>query len=161
MNRAMFGKIDQIGYLVADLDASIARWSAHAGLGPWTVFRNVALAGRYRGEPTHVTMDVALAYQDDVQIELIASTNDAPSPYRSADRTPILGIHHVAWIVDDRDAAVAVATARGLTVAFEAENPATKVAYLEDRDEPGVLYELIEGAQMRAMLREGIAAARV
>ena len=160
MNTQTFGTIDQIGYLVDDLDQSIGRWVAHTGVGPWTVFRGVSLEGRYRGKPVTVTMDVALGYQGDTQIELIKATNDAPSPYRHADGRPVLGMHHIAWVVDDIDAAVARLTSNGLTVVFEAENPATRVAYLAHDHEPGVLYEVIEGAGMRELIRSGIAAAR-
>lgn len=160
MSDTLFGKIDQIGYLVEDLDASVRRWIERTGVGPWTVFRNVSLVGTYRGEPTTVAIDCALGYQGDVQIELIQTTNEAHSPYLDAAGARILGAHHVAWVVESRDAAVAEAEKRGLTVAFEAENPATRVAYMEDRAEPGVLFEIIEGASMRAMIDDGIAASR-
>lgn len=40
-----YGPIDQIGYLVDNLDASIQRWIAHMGVGPWTVKAAIA-AGR-------------------------------------------------------------------------------------------------------------------
>lgn len=160
MKPGLFGSIDQVGYLVDDLEHSIHRWVAHLGVGPWTVFRGVTLEGRYRGKPVTVTMDVALAYQGNTQIELIKSTNNASSPYRDADGRPVLGMHHVAWVVDDIDAAVARLTANGLTVVFEAENPATRVAYLEHEQETGVLHEVIQGAGMREMIRHGIAAAQ-
>lgn len=161
MTKAKYGPIDQIGYLVDNLDASIQRWIDLMGVGPWTVFRNVSLDGIYRGQPGVVTIDVGLAYQGDVQIELIKVTNDAPSPYRDAAGQPILGIHHLARVVDDLDAVVAQATADGLKIAFEASNPATRVAYLETDDEPGVLFEFIEGAGMREMIDAGIAATKV
>lgn len=160
MTKALFGPIDQIGYLVDDLDRGIARWIAQLGVGPWTVFRNVSLQGRYRGVEGIVTMDVALSYQGDVQIELIQATNATPSPYRNADGTPILGIHHIAWVVDDLDDAVARASANGLSTVFEASNPATNVAYLEPEGETGVLYEFIQGQGMREMIVAGAAAAR-
>lgn len=121
---AKFGAIDQIGILVDDLDASINRWISHSGVGPWTLFRNVALDGQYRGEPTRVTMHVGLSYQDGVQIELIEATNDAPSPYRADDGSRLLGLHHIARIVDDLDAAVETAVAGGMEVLFTAHNPA-------------------------------------
>lgn len=78
MRLARYGAIDQTGILVEDLDASIARWIDHSGVGPWTIFRNVRMDGSYRGEPTLVTMDVGLSYQGEMQIELIQVTNDAP-----------------------------------------------------------------------------------
>lgn len=111
MRLATFGAFDQTGILVDDLDASIARWIAHSGVGPWTVFRNVRLDGSYHGEPTIVTIDVGLSYQGEMQIELIQVTNDAPSPYRGDDGRVLLGLHHLARIVDDLDGAVATAVA--------------------------------------------------
>ena len=154
------GPIDQIGYLVEDLDASIARWIDRQDVGPWTVYRNVRLEGSYRGEPTVVTIDVGLAYQGEVQIELIQATNTAPSPYRSRSGERLLGIHHIARIVDDLDNEVARATARGMQVAFSARNPATRVAYLESPEDPGAYFEFIEGAGLREMLNLGVAEAR-
>ncbi|KUY60124.1 VOC family protein [Burkholderia sp. RF2-non_BP3] len=160
MTAPVLGPVDQIGYVVADLDRSIARRRARHDAGPWTVFHDVRLDGRYLGEVVTVTMDVGLAYLGDVQIELIHVTNDAPSPYRDAHGQPLAGLHHVAWVVDDLDAAVARLTARGLRVVFEARNPATRVAYLDDADAPGVRVEVIEGAGMRDMIARGIAEAR-
>jgi len=160
MANAMFGAVDQLGFVVADLDRSLASRMRALGLGPWTVFREVTLNGRYRGQPTRVIIDVALAYQGEVQIELIQPVGDAPSPYRGTNGAPLCGIHHMAWIVEDLDVAVANATARGLSMVFEASNPATRVAYLEAESDPGVLYEFIEGAGMREMVAAGIAAAR-
>lgn len=154
------GQIDQIGYLVADLDSSIEHWLDNVGVGPWTVFRDVSLEGRYLGQAVTVTMNVALAYQGETQIELIQATNDAPSPYRDAEGRRLLGIHHTAWVVDDLDAAIARLTGDGLRVVFEAHNPATRVAYLANVREPGVLHEVIEGAGMREMIRQGIAVAK-
>ncbi|MBC8831185.1 VOC family protein, partial [Escherichia coli] len=57
------------------------------------------------------------------------------------------------------DAAVSQLTARGLRVVFEAHNPATRVAYLDDADDPGIRVEVIEGAGMRDMIAHGIAEA--
>jgi len=160
MSQAKFGAFDQIGFLVDDLDASIARWIRHSGVGPWTVFRHVGLDGQYRGAATRVGMDVALAYQGDIQIELIVATDDAPSPYRAADGTRLLGLHHLARIVDDLDTAVAGARAGGMELVFTAQNPATRVAYLEVPGDPGTLFEFIAGPGMREMCDAGIAAAK-
>lgn len=160
MSQARFGAFDQIGFLVDDLDAAVARWTAHSGIGPWTLFRNVVLDGNYRGEATRVGIDVALGYQGDMQIELIEATDDARSPYRDAAGGRLLGLHHLARIVDDLDAAVQDAQAGGMALVFTARNPATRVAYLEVPGDPGTLFEFIEGPGMREMCDAGIAAAR-
>lgn len=154
------GQIVQNGYVVSDLDAAIAHWIEHTGIGPWTVFRGVTLDGQYRGEDTSVTFDVAMGYTGSLQVELMAITSSTPSPYAFDDGTPKLGPHHVAWLSDDLDADVAAATARGLQVLFRAGNEATQVAYLESPDQPGLVFEYIQGHGMREMLDAGIAAAR-
>jgi methylmalonyl-CoA/ethylmalonyl-CoA epimerase len=160
MSRAKYGPIDQLGLVVEDLDASIRRWSEFAGLGPWTVFRNVRLQADYRGQAGVVTIDVALAYQGDTQIELIEATNTTPSPYRDATGAPRAGLHHIAWVIDDLDVASAQALADGLRLVFRAESPGTRVAYFEADGEPGLLFEFIESAATRQLILDGRAAAK-
>ena len=160
MSMAQYGAITQIGMVVEDLDASLKRWIDVMGVGPWTVFRNVRLNGRYRGQDTVVMMDVGLAYQGETQVELIHVTNGAVSPYLKADGTPLSGLHHLAWITDDLDAIVAQAESDGLQVVFQAESPGTRVAYLEAKGEDGVLFEFIESPATKQMIVDGIAATR-
>lgn len=153
----MRGPIDQLGYITADLERGVALWRDKLGVGPWTVFRNVRLTGTYRGAPAEVGIDVALGYRGALQIELIQPTDDARSPYRDDDGALRLGAHHVAWVVDDLETEVARCAGQGLTPTFRAGNAASQVAYFEP--EPGVIWELIEGAGMRAMIDAGVAAA--
>jgi len=151
------GQFDQLAYLVEDLDAAIAHRVKVYGIGPWTVFRNVPIAGTCRGQETEVTMSVALGYRGTLQVELIEVHSQTPSPYQDAAGKVLLGLHHVAWVVDDLDAAVADATARGMVTVFRAGNPATQVAYMEDPAEPTALYEFIMGEMIRPMIAAGIA----
>jgi catechol 2,3-dioxygenase-like lactoylglutathione lyase family enzyme len=157
---ALTAPIDQIGILTDDLDRAVSDWIKRLGVGPWMVFRNVILDGLYRGAPTQVKMDVALGYRGETQIEFIQITNDAASPYRGADGAPLMGLHHLAWLTDDLDAAGQDLEATGLRRVFFATNPAVRVAYFEDPALAGMLYELIEGAGQREMIRDGIAAAK-
>ena len=153
----MRGPIDQLGYVTADLDRAIALWTDKLGVGPWTVFRNVRLTGTYRGAPAEVGIDVALSYRGGVQIELIEPTDGAASSYRDEAGALRLGAHHVAWVIDDLDAEVARCAGLGLSPTFRAGNAASQVAYFEP--EPGVIWELIEGAGMRTMIDAGVVAA--
>ncbi len=141
--KANWGEIWQVAYLVDDLDASVERWRRFTRVGPWTIYRNAVMEGHYRGAPTRVTIDVALGYQGSVQIELIKLRSRTPSPYQHADGTPIIGMHHVAWISDDLDADIAKAKESGLSLAFQAGNGAVNVAYFEAPAEPGILFEFI------------------
>ena len=148
----LFGPIKQVAWLVRDLEASMARWMEQAGVGPWTCFENVTLNGEMNGRPTTVLMDVGLSYRDGVQIELIRVRSSDPCPYLDASGTPLTGMHHIAYLSEDVDADVARAEGRGLRTIFRAENPATKVAYLEAPGEEGVIIELIEA---RPAIMEG------
>lgn len=152
--------IRQVAYVVADLDASVRHWLRHTGIGPWTCFRNAVLVGQYAGREVAVTIDVALGYRGELEIELI-QPRSAVSPYQDAAGEPLLGMHHIAWFTDDLAAAVEAACARGLELRFRAANPVTRVAYLASPAEAGVLYELIEySAEGLAGWRQRIEAAR-
>lgn len=150
----------QVGYVVGDLDASIAHWVGSVGVGPWTVFRGVTLHGRYAGAETAVTMDVAMGYSGDMQIELIQPTSSGPSPYVDEAGAPLAGPHHLAWITEDLDASLAAARGKGLEALFVAEGAGTRVAYLHSPGEPGVIFEYIQSPAMRQMLAYGIEQAR-
>lgn len=151
------GPISQIAWLTEDLDRAIDQWRRLAGVGPWTVYRNVTLDGLYRGAPATIRIDVGLAYQGETQIELIAPHGTGPSPYHDAGGRVRVGMHHVAWLVDDVAAAATDAAAAGLAPVFSAESGggATRVAYFEAPDEPAILLELIEATPM---IREGFVA---
>lgn len=159
MSQALFGPITQIGYLVDDLQAGVQQW-IDRGVGPWTCFQNVVLQGQYRGETTRIEIDVALSYLGEQQIELIKLRAAPTSPYQDDLGQPILGIHHVAWLVDDLDDTVSKGLASGLEVVFRAESPGLRVAYLQPPGESGVLFEILEGESQRELIVHGIAAAR-
>ena len=151
--------IDQLGFVVASLDQSVAAWTARFGVGPWTVYRNVAMQGTCRGQPTTVMIDVALGYRGSEQIEFIEVLSVTPSPYQDEAGRPLEGLHHLAWIVDDLDAEAAALEAEGLVPVFAASNAAVRVVYLADPAAPGCLFELIAGEGQREMHGAGLAAA--
>lgn len=160
---ATLGPIRQIAWLTEDLDAATAEWRTFAGIGPWTVYRNVVLEGRYQGQPARVTIDVALSYQDEMQIEIIRPHGQGPSPYHDESGRVRVGMHHVAWLVDDVATAKQAAAAGGLDILFEAEagGGATRVAYLQAPDDPAMLLELIEATPATlGGFEAGVAASR-
>ena len=143
MRNAGFGKIKQVAYLTEDLDASIQHWIDYAGIGPWTVYKNVVMTGHYKNAATSVKMNVGLSYRDDLQIELIYITSKTPSPYQDATGRTLVGMHHMAFFSVDLAADLKEAARRGLTCVFEASNGASSVAYCASPAEPGLLFEFI------------------
>lgn len=152
------GPIDQLAYVVADLDKAVAFWEKSVGVGPWMLFRDVVLDGVFEGREIRVGMDVALSARGVTQIELIMPRGEGPSPYMK-DGKPLVGMHHIAWIVDDVAQAKADAMAAGLLPFFDGANEATRVSYLTG-GATGGLFEFIEGEGMRAMLDQQIRDAR-
>ena len=154
MNSNAFGPIKQVAYLVEDLSPSLERWSRYSGIGPWTVYKNVVMVGQCRGQDTSVIIDVGLSYQGELQIEIIEVISRTPSPYQDAAGRTLVGMHHIAWMTGDLDADMDKAAGRGLSLAFAAANPASKVAYFESPAEPGIMFEFI---QVTPIILEGFA----
>ncbi|HEY5845938.1 MAG TPA: zinc-binding dehydrogenase [Microlunatus sp.] len=97
----MWGSISQIGYVVRDIEASMRNFTA-CGIGPWFYLKGVRPSDfTYRGEPSDMAMDVAVANSGDIQIELITPVNDAPSMYRDFLEAGHEGVQHVAYWTDD------------------------------------------------------------
>lgn len=111
----LFGPIKQWGFLVKDLDQAMAYWKGVLGVGPWWGYRNVTLEAHVQGQVNQVSIDVGLAYQNGVQIELIHQTNNVLSPYSefyNTDKQQFL--HQVAYFTPDIDAAIATAKQAGM-----------------------------------------------
>lgn len=152
--------VRQLGFVVENLDAGIAAWSARLGLGPWTVFRNIDLQCTFRGAPSRPLIDIALAYQGEMQIELIQQRNDASSPYLPFVKAGQFGLHHHAVLCERIDADVDRLQKAGMSLACDIRMPSGRYVYL-DSPTPGdrTFLELIEATPtMLDMWRAGISA---
>jgi hypothetical protein len=144
MHEQLFGPVKQWGFLVKNLDEAMACWVDQLGVGPWWGFRNVTLQSQFRGETTSVNINVGLAYQNGVQIELIEQTNRVQSPYRAFYDTPQAQVlHQVAYIVPDLDAAVARAKQAGMIEHGMVSNPQQRFMYMESPALAGLVVELM------------------
>lgn len=112
---SIFGPVMQWGFLVKDINEAMACWVDQLGVGPWWGFRNVAATSQFQGTMSDVKMDVGLAFQSGVQIELIQQTNDVLSPYSAFYETDAKQtLHQIAYFAKDIDAAVSRPQARGM-----------------------------------------------
>ena len=90
----MFGRIDHIGVAVADLDAAIELHREQYGM-PFVHRETIAEQG----------VDAALLDVGEAHVELLAPlSDDTPVGRFLAKHGP--GLHHVAYAVDDIDAAL-------------------------------------------------------
>ncbi|OBB84377.1 zinc-binding dehydrogenase [Mycolicibacterium peregrinum] len=140
----MFGSINQLGYVVRDIEASMQGF-IDSGIGPWFYIKNIQPGNfRYHGEPSAMAMDVAVANSGDIQIELIAPVNDAPSMYRDFLAAGNEGLQHFAYWNDNYQDLYDRALAAGFTVGQEGEigGPTGRFAYLQTEHHPGTVVEI-------------------
>jgi hypothetical protein len=145
------GPIDQLGYVVDDAEAAMAHWSRHLGVGPFYFLPSPALQGlTYRGQPSAARIAVALAFSGALQIELIQTLDDEPTPYRDFLAGHGTGLHHVARFVEDYDGAVAGYAKQGLEPYFGGQGLTARqrFCYFDTESHGGTVSELIETVEI-------------
>ncbi|MFE1950901.1 MULTISPECIES: VOC family protein [Streptomyces] len=149
------GSIDQLGYVVKDVEAAMRHWTTNLGVGPFFYFPQAAV-GRtfYLGEPTDARIAVGIAQAGDVQIELIQQLNpQAPSAYRDFLEERGEGLHHVGHFVtgegdDTYDAFLARFAEADVEPYHHGDSgPGSRFAYLPTEEHGGTVVEVIETAQ--------------
>lgn len=151
------GPIMQIGCVVEDLAEAERTYAESFGVKKWARFTGVAFTPdrtTYRGEPADCVIDVSLGYSGAQQIELIRPVSGA-SIYTEYLDLSGPGVHHLAWAVDDLDAALAEARSRGLEVVQQGAMDGMAFAYLET---PGMGTHFVELMRLSPAMRDTFAA---
>jgi hypothetical protein len=90
-------------------------------------------------------LNVAFAYLDDLQLELIEQVNDTPSMYREAVDRRGYGHHHYGFWVEDFDSAYDRAVADDFEAVVDAgARGFARMSYIESKSIPGLVCEVIE-----------------
>jgi len=147
LGTASLGSVDQLGYVVEDVEDAMRHWIDVLGVGPFHHFPEAAIQDLYyRGEPTDARIAVGIAYSGDQQIELIQQLNpEAPSAYREflTERGP--GLHHLGHFAPDYDAYVAEFTKAGLAPYHHGTSgPGGRFAYFPTEAHGGTVVEVLE-----------------
>jgi catechol 2,3-dioxygenase-like lactoylglutathione lyase family enzyme len=107
--------IKQIALVVEDLDASVRAYWDLLRMGPWTSYTltpEILKDMHYRGAPGRFSFRHALAWKDNVQMELIQPL-DGDSIFADHLKRHGPGLHHVGIYVPDQPRAVAELKAAG------------------------------------------------
>jgi methylmalonyl-CoA/ethylmalonyl-CoA epimerase len=133
----IFGRIDHIGVAVEDIDAALALYEGSY---------EMELAHRETVESQGV--EAVLLDVGEGHVELLAPTGaDTPVGKFMAKNGP--GLHHVAYAVEDIDAAlerIAAAGVRLIDTEPRTGIRGSRVAFLHPRSTGGVLTEIVEPA---------------
>jgi hypothetical protein len=141
-----FGGIIQVAYTVENIDRGMRDFTERLNLGPWFVTGPFTPSkGGYRGQPTDISLTLAVAFAGHMMIELIEQHDDKPSVYQETIKTKGYGFHHWAICSDKFDEDVAHYQAAGYPIAFHDVSPrGVRIVYMDTtRDLPGML-EIIE-----------------
>ena len=134
----MFGQIDHVGIAVADLEAALALYEGSFGM-------TVA----HRETVDEQGVEAVLLDVCDCHVELLAPLGPKTPVGRFLERRGP-GLHHVAYRVDDIEAALSKLAGEG--IALIDSEPRTgirqsRVAFVHPRATASVLTEIVEPAQ--------------
>ena len=131
----LFGRIDHIGIAVTDLDAAVALYSG-----------GFDMSEQHRETVEEQGVEAILLEVGEGHIELIRPLSADTSVAKFIERNGE-GMHHVAYRVDDIDAALERIRAAGLRLIDEEPRigiRGSRVAFLHPKSTGGVLTELVE-----------------
>ncbi len=132
--------IDQVSYVVRDLDRALERFEPL--FGSFQVMQVTLEGTRFRGRPSDVTLKVGFGRSGAIEIELIEPIS-GEGPHREFLDEHGEGPHHVRCMVPDLDPVVARAARRGFETIWSHEMAGGRIrfVYLE-RD--GTVLELLQ-----------------
>ncbi|MHB1131461.1 MAG: VOC family protein [Chloroflexota bacterium] len=147
--------INQIGFVVQDLDKAMAAYWNDFGIGPWMVYTYgppFVKDTTYKGQPATHHMRIALAHVGDLMFELIQHL-DGETVYKDFVEKSGDGVQHLGIFVPKLAAAMAEAEAAGFKVLQSGGKQGVKgdggYAYLDTEQTHGVTLELIELVEQR------------
>jgi len=137
------GDIDQVGYVVPDLEQAIPRFAQL--FGECTRMDSTTPGTLFRGRESDVTLKMAFFRSGPIEIELIEPVSGA-SPHQEFLDGGGEGTHHVRFRVADLDGKLPELEAAGYeTVWYNRYTPEIAWAYLAaPRSEGGAMIELLE-----------------
>lgn len=153
---SILGKpIGQVALVVRDAEASARAYWQHLGVGPWNVYTigaPVVTGMTYRGEPVDWRIRYALHRSGELSFEVIEPLEGPSIWHEYLDRRGP-SLHHIAFYVDDFDAAAALMTEHGWTSVQEGHGFGRsrdgRIIYYEHGDDTGAIVEIIKAPTER------------
>lgn len=139
----------QVAFVVDDLETAARRWIQAYGVGPFYLLPATGpRPARYRGQPTELDLQVAVSQAGPVQIELVHQRCDNPSVFRDVYAPGQVGVHHMATMSDDFDAALSHYRSLGYVAITELDSGVGRVAIVDTMDALGLMTEVVERSEL-------------
>jgi len=133
----------QLGYVVRDIRKVCDYYASTFGMGPFSPPMEVNMDGAIlRGRPVRCRIKVSFAQSGPLQIELIEPI-EGENPYFEFLEAKGEGIHHLAFPVEDMNAAKAAFRARGLEPVFYHDMKVMEFAYFDTSAIGGLWVEFL------------------
>ncbi|SFA85913.1 MULTISPECIES: VOC family protein [unclassified Bacillus (in: firmicutes)] len=130
--------LDHIGIAVRDIESSIRFYES---------VMNGKLIDRYVSEAKGVESEVAIIDINGERTELLAPTNNTTSPIARFLKQKGKGVHHVAYRVDDLEAAIAELHEQGIRTledTLRINKHGRRLIYLNPADTEGTIIEFCD-----------------
>lgn len=148
LNQMKLPNVNQIGILVKDIPEAVAYYTKLLNIGPWYRSNTVKHEAVYRGKPINPELDIVLAFQGGVEIELIQVKGKTENVYSDMLAKCGGGIHHLGFTVMGYDKKLEQMKANGVEVLQSGVittkgSAVTRYVYLDTIKQCGIISELI------------------
>ena len=138
----------QLCFVVEDLEAAMANFTATFGAGPWFVSSGFSPGEDptlYRGQPAPLETDIALGYAGGMMFELACPRPASRSIFREVADENGFGLHHLGFGVNDFETAMAALAERHVEVLTTSVTPrGARIAMFAAGSPTNLLHEYIE-----------------
>ncbi|MGF3104729.1 methylmalonyl-CoA epimerase [Rossellomorea sp. DUT-2] len=127
--------IDHIGVAVRNIEDTIRFYENVLG---------AKLIDRYRSDAKGVESEIAIMEVEGARTELLAPTNNDTSPIARFIKQKGKGVHHIAYRVDDLDAALEELKQKGIRIledSLRVNKHGRRLIYLNPADTEGTIIE--------------------
>jgi methylmalonyl-CoA/ethylmalonyl-CoA epimerase len=140
-------KLGQIGYVVKDVDKTVAYYKDTFGIRPWMLLDERPEPCIEKGKEVHPLLRIALAYMGPVQVELIQVV-EGESVHLNHPEESLWRIHHLGFMVQDIERRLDACQKLGIGVLQRGTirdiGFTVDYAYLDTLEQAGVIMELIQ-----------------
>jgi methylmalonyl-CoA/ethylmalonyl-CoA epimerase len=140
-------KTGQIGYVITDMNKTIAYYKNVFGISPWMLLDARPEPCIEKGKEVHPLLRIALAYQGSVQLELIQVV-EGESFHLNHVKEGREKAHHLGFMVQDINKRLDSCREMGIGIVqrgtIRASGIVVDYAYLDTVDQTGIIIELLQ-----------------